>query len=96
MLAEVTALGCAGTVGELIRRAVQEGRWRAGIEKDVQHLKDELARVESSAAKRITKAQDESATTADQNREALAKLTSDISDIKVAIARIEAALGERK
>ena len=64
MLIEVTAIGAAvtaiGAIAELIRRSVAEGRWRASIEKDITHLKDEVVRVDQSANARITKAQAES------------------------------------
>ena len=96
MLIEVTAIGAAvtaiGAIAELIRRSVAEGRWRASIEKDIQHLKDEVVRVDQSANARITKAQAESSGEQHKVWETLDALKRDVSEIKIAIARIETAL----
>lgn len=106
MLIEVTAAGAAAAIIELIRRAVSEGRWRAGIEKDLTHVQDEIKRVESAAANRITKAQSEAqeADTAVESRldkrldaveSEIKALREDIGEIKITLGKIVTAL-ERK
>lgn len=111
MLVEITAFGAAvgavGAVGELIRRAVAEGRWRAAMEKDIQHLGDEIKRVEDSAARRITKSQSESHDETvsvesrlekrlDSMQGELHALRDDVGEMKVSLARIVAAIERRE
>ena len=98
MLIEVTAIGAAvtaiGAIGELIRRSVQEGRWRSRLESDIEHLQGEVKRVETQLNARVSKVQEESSGEQHKVWETLDTLKRDVSEIKIAIARIETVLSK--